>query len=131
MDKLGPADPQRIGSGWRLRRRWVVGLSFLDEVAGVARLGVQGVDGACQVLIIDGVQQRGELRYLVGLRADLAQSSGQRVMAHGGQYRPRRRPHDAVAAGPSRARRCGGGGAVRVQRFRPGRSRSPDGAGVW
>ncbi|WST34589.1 hypothetical protein OG379_37990 [Streptomyces sp. NBC_01166] len=49
----------------------------------MARLGVQGVDrddGAGQVLIIKGVQQRSELGYLVRLRTDLAQSGSQRVV---------------------------------------------------
>lgn len=64
-------------------------MAVLDKVASVARLGVQGVDGdegAGQILISEGFQRRSELGYLVRLRTDLAQSGGQRiVVAHCGQ----------------------------------------------
>lgn len=58
---------------------WVVRVTVLDEVAGVVLLRVHRVHrdhGLAQVRVVDGVQERGELRNLVGLRADLAQGGG-------------------------------------------------------
>lgn len=54
-------------------RQQVVRVTVLDEVAGVVLLRVHRVHrdhGLAQVRVVDGVQERGELRNLVGLRAD-------------------------------------------------------------